>query len=246
MGLAFLITTENLQLLSERKVLKEAEYAALLDATALVETARDEAARIAAQARHDAARACDAGHAEGLLRAQAEQAQRLAADALATQRQLHGLRASMAAIVVKAVGGFMTEADPAALLGAALQRVEGLIRNEPFITMRVAPDQEVAAQRALDIWSGAAEWALKVAVVVDSSLAQGMCIVSTASGTLEIGLDAQLDAFRKAVEQGATGAGGAGGAGGAARAGADAGSSGRAASPAARPSASAANGGSSR
>ncbi len=30
MGLAFLITTENLQLLSERKVLKEAEYAALL------------------------------------------------------------------------------------------------------------------------------------------------------------------------------------------------------------------------
>ncbi|MEK7890358.1 HrpE/YscL family type III secretion apparatus protein, partial [Burkholderia contaminans] len=32
MGLAFLITSDNLQLLSERKVLKEREYAALLDA----------------------------------------------------------------------------------------------------------------------------------------------------------------------------------------------------------------------
>ena len=41
MGLAFLITTENLQLLSERKVLKENEYAALLDASVGIIALRD-------------------------------------------------------------------------------------------------------------------------------------------------------------------------------------------------------------
>jgi type III secretion protein L len=205
MGLAFLIRTENLQLMSERKVLKEAEYAALLDAAAIIDTARAEAARIVAQAEHDASLARDAGHAEGVQRAQAEQAQRLASQALATQRQLQGLRSSMAAIVVKAVGRFMTEADPAALLEAALQRVDGLIRNEPFITMRVAPDHEAAVRRALDRLGQAAEWPLKVAVTPDPALPSGACIVSTASGTLEVGLQAQLDAFRKAVEGGGVG-----------------------------------------
>ncbi|HEY9063493.1 MAG TPA: HrpE/YscL family type III secretion apparatus protein, partial [Burkholderiaceae bacterium] len=78
MGLAFLITTENLQLLSERKVLKEAEYAALLDAGGVLEAARGEAARIAAQAQLAAQRAREAGHAEGLRLAKAEYAERLA------------------------------------------------------------------------------------------------------------------------------------------------------------------------
>ena len=46
MGLAFLISTDHLQLLSERKVFKEAEYAALLDAAAVLDAARAEEVRI--------------------------------------------------------------------------------------------------------------------------------------------------------------------------------------------------------
>ena len=55
MGLAFLITSDNLRLLSERKVLKEAEYAALLDAASVIETAQQEAARIVERAGSEAA-----------------------------------------------------------------------------------------------------------------------------------------------------------------------------------------------
>ncbi|HKX42261.1 MAG TPA: HrpE/YscL family type III secretion apparatus protein, partial [Burkholderiaceae bacterium] len=134
--------------------------------------------------------------------AQAEYAQRLTRDALATQAQLQGLRSAMAAIVVKAVGQFMAEADPAALLAAALARVETLVRSEPFIAMRVAPAYEAALRAALARLGEAADWPLNVAVTPDAALADGACVVSTASGTLEIGLDAQLAAFRKAVERG--------------------------------------------
>jgi type III secretion protein L len=200
MGLAFLISTDNLQLLSERKVFKQAEYSALLDAAAVLDAARGEAARVTAQARSDAARAIEKGRAEGLAQAQAEYAQRLAADALATQRQLQALRGAMAQMVVRAVGQFMAEVDPARLLESALRRVEALVRAEPFVALRVAPAQEAAVRRALAALGADAGWALAAAVSVDPALPEGACVVSTASGTLEIGVDAQLEAFRKAVE----------------------------------------------
>ena len=201
MGLAFLITTDNLQLLSERKVLKEAEYAALLDATQVIGVAQSEARRIAQQAEAAAALSERKGYEAGLERAKAEYAGQLVSEALAAERQLRALRRSMAGIVVKAVGQFMAEADPAAQLQAALLRVDSLIRQEPFVTLRVPPSQEAALRTAVAVMRAEAQWSMTIAVQPDSSLAEGACVVQTASGTLEIGIDAQLEAMRKLVEK---------------------------------------------
>jgi type III secretion protein L len=208
MGLAFLITTENLQLLSERKVLKEAEYAALLDAAQVVETARTEARRIVAQGTQQAEAARRKGYEEGLQRAQAEYAQRLVSEAVATEQQLHALRKSMAQIVVKAVGQFISELDPQELFESALLRVDSLIRNEPYITVRVAPEQEDSVGHVLARLRSEANWTMNISLVSDPALQPGACVVQTPSGSLEIGVDAQLEAFRKAVER--SGAGDAG------------------------------------
>ncbi len=201
MGLAFLITTENLQLLGERKVLKEAEYAALLDARAVVEAARGEARRIVAQAVDEAERARQRGYDDGVVQARQAVAERLVNDTLASERQLQALRSAMAGIVVKAVGQFIADADPQDLFEAALLRVDTLIRSEPFISLRVAPAQEAALRLALARLRGEANWTMNVAVQPDAGLPDGACVVHTASGTLEIGVDAQLEAFRRAVER---------------------------------------------
>ncbi|MBL0728160.1 type III secretion system stator protein SctL [Piscinibacter sp. HJYY11] len=207
MGLAFLITSENLQLLSERKVLKEAEYSALLDASAVVDAARREARRIVQQAQQQAEAARREGYEEGLRSAKAEYAQRLVADTLASQRQLHALRSSMAHIVVKAVGQFIGEADPAALLEAALKRVDTLVRHEPFITVRVAPAQEAALGQALARLRNEVQWSMPVTVTPDATLGEGTCVLQTASGTLEVGVAAQMEAFRRALERNMPGVG---------------------------------------
>jgi type III secretion protein L len=199
MGLAFLITTENLQLLSERKVLKEHEYAALLDASAVVETARREARRIAQQAVHESDAARRQGYEEGLARAKSEYAKQLVSESMAAERQLQALRASMAQIVVKAVGQFIGDAEPAALFEAALQRVDALIRSEPFITVRVAPAQEATMRAVLARMQTEANWHMTISLAADPLLPEGGCVVQTASGVLEIGVDAQLEAFRRAV-----------------------------------------------
>ncbi|SFP40339.1 type III secretion system stator protein SctL [Variovorax sp. 770b2] len=202
MGLAFLITTDNLQLLSERKVLKENEYAALLDASAVVDTARKEAARIGQQAESGAEASRRKGYEEGLAQARAEYARQLVTDSMAVERQLHALRTSMAQIVVKAVGQFLAEADPAVLFRSALLRVEALLRAESFITVRVAPAQEAHMRETLHRLRTDANWNMAVTITPDADLPSGACLVQTSTGVLEIGVDAQLEAFRRAVEQG--------------------------------------------
>ena len=202
MGLAFLITTENLQLLSERKVLKEAEYAALLSASDVVQAARKEARRIVQQAAQEAEERRRTGYEQGLQAAKAEYAQRLIAQAAASEGQLRQLRSAMAGIVVKAVGRFIAEVEPALLFEAALQRVDSLIRAEPFISIRVEPRSEAALRDVLHRLAAESEWAMNVSVQADSTLPAGGCVVQTPSGTLEIGIDAQLEAFRRSMERG--------------------------------------------
>lgn len=202
MGLAFVITTANLQLLSERKVLKQVEYAALLDASDVVDAARAEARSIVAQGTQQADDSRRTGYEEGLQQAQAEYAQRLVSQALAVEQQLYALRRAMAQIVVKAVGQFIADVEPQALFESALRRVDSLVRSEPYMAVRVAPGQEDAVRQALDRLRTEANWTMNVSLAADPALQPGACVVQTASGMLEIGMDAQLDAFRRAVEHG--------------------------------------------
>lgn len=201
MGLAFLITTDNLQLLSERKVLKQAEYAALLDAQAVVDAARREAQRIAQEATRQAGELRRQGYEEGLKEAKGAYADKLLAVAIGSQAQLQGLREAMTGLVSKAVRQFILEVDPGELFEAALLRVDTLIRNEPFVNVRVAPEQEATLRRVLVQLSAEAAWVSNVAVQADPTLPEGACILQTSSGTLEIGVDAQIQAFQRAIER---------------------------------------------
>jgi type III secretion protein L len=200
-GLAFLITTEKLQLLSERKVLKEAEYAALLDASALVEAARREGERIVRQSRNQADETRQRAYQEGLAAARAEQARRVVSEAVATERQLRALRGAMAQIVVKGVAQFVDELDAGALIERALQRVDLLVREESFLSVRVSPGHEATLRDAIARLQGEGSLPAHVTVQADASLPAGGCVLQSASGTLEIGVDAQIEAFRQAIER---------------------------------------------
>lgn len=207
MALAFLITGENLQLLSERKVLKQSEYAALLEAAQVVDSARAEAQRIVQRAHEQAEQGRREGYEAGLQQAKSEYADRLLAAAADGQRQLQSLREAMARLVARAVTQFIAEVDPAELLDAALQRVDALVRNESFLDVRVAPEQEQALRQAIERLRADARWTMNVTVQVDPALPDGACVLQTPSGTLEIGVEAQLQAFYRALAQG-PGAGG--------------------------------------
>lgn len=199
MGLAYLITSDKLQLLCERKVLKEAEYAALLDAGQLIAAARAEAERIVAAARAEAGGVRHEAHARGLREGQAAAAARCLDDAARTRQTLIGMREQMARLVVRAAQRLMGECDAAAWVDAALRHVEQELRHEPFVRMRVSPAQESAARAAVARWQQRDASGLQLSVQVDASLANEACVLHTAAGVLEVGIAAQLAALARAL-----------------------------------------------
>ncbi|WP_126282827.1 type III secretion system stator protein SctL [Burkholderia stagnalis] len=201
MGLAFLITSDNLQLLSERKVLKEREYAALLDASAVIATAHEEAARIVADAQREFDKRHAAGYDEGMRRAQREAAAHAYAQSLAAARTMESMKDAMADIVVKAVRAIVGETSTQKLYEAALARIVPLVRDEPFLTVRVAPGREAEMRDALAGAFAGQSARQKIRVVEDAQLERHACTVETPSGRIDASLDLQIDALRQAIRR---------------------------------------------
>lgn len=210
MGLAFLITGENLQMLSERRVLKEHEYSALLDANSIVTTAKKEAERIVADAEQRQEQMLRQGYDEGFERGEREGAARAFAAALDTAHALALSRRKMADMVVRGLRELVGEFERERIFELALKRIDAYVRDEAFLVVRVAPDsvdvmkQAVANRR--DAMAGeahddaAALRAQAIRVVADASLGNDDCVVETPAGSIDARLSTQIDAIRTAIE----------------------------------------------
>jgi type III secretion protein L len=202
MGLAFLITTGSLQLLSERKVLKAEEYSTLLDAEKLIETAQEEAERLRQQA-HDAFEKNNrAGYVQGLARAQEDYAAKLCSTAAESAAALQAMRTTMADIVVRAVREMVASTDPAQLYEAALKKVSLMADDAAFMTVRAHPSEEPTLWQVAGAMSASHSGIPTIRIVADDGLEEGRLVIETAGGTVEAGIDAQIAALCKALGHG--------------------------------------------
>jgi type III secretion protein L len=210
MGLAFLITGENLQMLSERRVLKEHEYSALLDANSIVTTAKKEAERIVADAEARKEQMQRQGYDEGFARGQREGAERAYGATLDTAHALALSRRKMADMVVRGLRELVGEFERERIFELALKRIDAYVRDEAFLVVRVAPDsvdvmkQAVANRREANESEAQDEAATTraqaIRVVSDASLGIDDCIVETPAGSIDARLSTQIDAIRSAIE----------------------------------------------
>lgn len=210
MGLAFLITGENLQMLSERRVLKEHEYSALLDANSIVTTAKKEAERIVTDAEERKEQMMRQGYDEGFARGEREGAERAYAAALDTAHALALSRRKMADMVVRGLRELVGEFARERIFELALKRIDAYVRDEAFLVVRVAPEsvdvmkQAVANRReaiANEAHADAAAMRSQaIRVVSDASLGDDDCVVETPAGSIDARLSTQIDAIRAVIE----------------------------------------------
>ena len=196
MGLAFLITTDKLQILSERKVLKQHEYAALLDATSILGNAQEERERMLEDAEAHCQQQLKAGYDEGYEKGEREAATRLYADALANARALAAMKQLMAELVTRTVRELVADLPREAIYAKAFARIETLVEHEPVLTVRIAPQQVADLERVLGTMTDGTR---RVRVVPDASLSEEALVVETASGVVEAGIDTQLAALHAAL-----------------------------------------------
>lgn len=202
MGLAFLITAEHLHLLSERKVLKADEYGALLDANEVISSAQREASRVRKDADRDAQQRLRDGYQKGWREAQADHAKRHLAQAWANEHAVYIQRDAMAKLVVETLAQSLGELPPALRYEAVLRRLEVMWASEPVVTLWVSAGAREEAETAVRRVVDGTRHTGQVHVMVDDTLSGDECRLQTASGRVEMGLQAQVEALRRALQAG--------------------------------------------
>lgn len=200
MGLAFLITAEHLHLLSERKVLKADEYGALLDANEVISSAQREASRVRKDADRDAQQRLRDGYQKGWREAQADHAKRHLSQAWANEHAVYVQRDAMAKLVVETLAQSLGELPPALRYEAVLRRLEVMWASEPIVTLHVSAGAREEAETAVRRVVDGTRHSSQVRVTVDESLSGDECRLQTASGRVEMGLQAQVEALRRALQ----------------------------------------------
>lgn len=201
MGLVVLIDQPDFTVASESRLIKKQDAVAIAQAAKVVRRAkrywretREETARCLEQER-------ERGYRQGVLDAQAEWTERLAAAAAARHWALEDLAPTLVGIVTEAVSVIVRNADPQQLLASALASVSDLIKQVRWVRLRVHVEQADAARVMLDDFARQSgrgvDW---VSVVADASVAPDTCVFETDVGIADASASVQLDVVRGAVQ----------------------------------------------
>ena len=116
-----------------------------------------------------------------------------------SQQQLRQQRERMARIVIAAVEKVVPLQDSQGIYRQVVRTLSKSMQAMRYVTVRVCPEEVVHAETALrDLAKGSALGKL-IEVVADDRLTQGACLVESDQGIIDLSLDSQLKALRKAI-----------------------------------------------
>lgn len=178
------------------RLLKAGELQAVADARALLERARAEAERLRAEAEQAREAARQAGYREGVTAGQRERAEQMLVTVTGVVEYLAALEDELVALVVDSVRRILLACDDEALARRLVRAGLARLHEGSRVTLRAAPATAERFARAL---SPDQPEAVVLRVVEDTRLAEGQCVLESEIGVVEIGIDQQLEALRRAL-----------------------------------------------
>lgn len=195
------LTPGTFGLRPDTRLLKARDYQALVDARRLLAETQQQTQELLAEAAREYERQKQRGYEEGMNQAKLEMAERLIQAAEHSVNYLAHLENKVATLVMTAVRKIVGEFDDVELTLRVVHRALQVVRNQPQVTIRVHPDQELAlcsrlGERLLAGYSevGALE------VIADPRLAMGGCILETEIGVVDASIEVQLQALERALK----------------------------------------------
>jgi type III secretion protein L len=173
------------------RILRAEEAALWTDGFAFVQAARDQAEQVKA----DSDQWLQAARAEGFESARQHGAEQVAQLLVQTQAQvqhyLASLEASLADLALGIVREVLGELDDAERVVRCTRQALSAFRQDQALTLWVPP-AEVEALRQRLLEDG-------IAVEADGQLSAGQARLSSPAGSVELGLDAQLQTLRRSL-----------------------------------------------
>lgn len=195
------LTAGSFGLRPETRLLKARDYQSLVDARRMLADAQQQAHELLAEAGREYERQKQRGYEDGINQSKLEMAERLIQAAEHSVNYLAHLENKIATLVMTAVRKILSEFDDAELTLRVVHRALQVVRNQPQVTIRVHPDQELTlrsrlGERLLAEYSEISA----IEVIADPRLAMGGCILETEIGVVDASIEVQLQALERALK----------------------------------------------
>lgn len=179
-------------------ILPSAEAQAWIDGYAFLERARERAREMEAKACHTTAAAYADGFEEGRREGEAQAAELLAHTTQRVERYLGGLDQSMAELCLRMVRRILGEFDDAELIGRCARQALREFRHDMRVSVRVAPERVAEVEALLSAGPEISDGPV-YRIEGDAQLGPGQCLLVSPVAVVDVGLDAQLTALRRAL-----------------------------------------------
>ncbi len=203
MGLVFLINRPDYRLATDRNVLKRDEATVIEQITHAYVRAQGEIVSALRNLQGVCAKATEDAYRSGLAKAEREAAERWTRVEVERLALLKSMQPALAEMVVDALSLLAKGLDREALMGRAVELLQGSLRGVSWARLRVHPAAVQAAEDALLELSRKTDLGKLARVMGDESLPEDGCVLESDLGRVDASLTTQLEAIRAATAEAA-------------------------------------------
>ena len=197
-----LVNKQNLQLASDRRLVKAAEVATVRTAEEIIAAAEAEAARIREEAKVAFAVEKAKGYEKGLADGKLEISMQKLDLIDSSVAFMESVEDKMADVVLKALKSCVMEiGDKEMVIQIVRKTMNAVIRTQRQVTLKVAPEMvEVVRARVAEL-KAAYTTIETLDVVEDPRLKGTACVLETEAGVAEASADTQIAAIERSIQK---------------------------------------------
>jgi type III secretion protein L len=206
--MTFLLTREKslpfasaARILPTGKILRASEYALLLQAGELLDSARVQADIIMNSAQEAYNAECERGYVEGRLAASPDLAARMVSLTEETRIYLGGIEGQMVDVVIGALRQVIGDFDDRERVVRIVRTALALVRQQKHVTVRLHPESAEIVRQAQEDLLAQFPGIDYLDIVCDDRLIAGTCRLETEIGTIEASIEEQVAILREAFQR---------------------------------------------
>lgn len=201
MGTLFRLNTQGVRPAAGQRVIKADDVALLVEANALLATARERVATMESQAQAEYDRRSAEGYRDGQEEGRLEHAEKLLETVLSSVEFIENIESTLVNVVSQAVRKVVGDLDDNERIVRIVRNALVSVRNQQKVLVRVAPADEAAVTEALrPMLQSAPGSASFLDVIADPRLERGACMLESELGVVDASLETQLKAFDNAFK----------------------------------------------
>ena len=200
MGTMFRLNNDSIQPAAGTKLIKSSELGQLLEASALLDAAREKAAEMEQAALEAYEEKKQEGYQDGLEEGKLEHAEKMMETIISSVEFIEGIESTLVSVVNQSIRKIIGDMNDKDRIVAIVRNALNVVRGQQKVTVRVAPADEAAVLEAMAGMTASSSGSSFMTVIADARLERDSCIIESELGVVDASLSTQLKALENAFK----------------------------------------------